>query len=103
MTSRSTGSTSATQASHCPQVSALQVLNLRTNARLSAAAEKNKELSTESHKTQLRNQLLMKCVGELTAISKRKDGTIGQLRHCIQHAEKLTDIPLPPVEQVLLD
>lgn len=79
------------------------MLNLRTNARLSAVAEKNKELSAESHKTQLRNQLLMKCVGELTAISKRKDGTIGQLRHCIQHAEKLTDIPLPPVEQVLLD
>ena len=79
------------------------MLNLRTNARLSAVAGKNRELSAESHKTQLHNQLLMKYVGELTAISECKDGTIGQLRHCIQHADKLTDIPLPPVEQVLQD
>ena len=86
----------------CPQVTALQMQNLRTNARLSAVTEIHKELSTESHKTQLQNQLLIKCVGELTAISKRKDATIRQLRHCNYLAEKLIDIPLPPVEQVLL-
>jgi len=83
-------------------VAALQLQNLRTNERLSASAEKNKELSAESQRMQLHNQLLMKCVGELTAITKRKEGTIEQLRHCIQNAEKLTDIPLPPTEQVLL-
>lgn len=80
----------------------MQLQNLRTNERLSASAEKNKELSAESQRMQLHNQLLMKCMGELTAITKRKEGTIEQLRHCIQNAEKLTDIPLPPTEQVLL-
>lgn len=82
------------------EVAALQLQNLRTNERLSASAEKNKDLSAESQKIQLHNQLLMKCVGELTAITKRKERTIEQLRHCIQNAEKLTDIPLPPSEQV---
>ena len=80
----------------------MQLQNLRTNERLSASAEKNKDLSAESQRIQLHNQMLMKCVGELTAITKRKEGTIEQLRHCIQNAEKLTDIPLPPTEQVLL-
>jgi len=83
-------------------VASLQLQNLRTNERLSASAEKNKDLSAESQRIQLHNQMLMKCVGELTAITKRKEGTIEQLRHCIQNAEKLTDIPLPPTEQVLL-
>ncbi|DBB07234.1 hypothetical protein WJX77_004458 [Trebouxia sp. C0004] len=82
------------------EVAALQLQNLRTNERLSASVEKNKDLSVESQRMQLHNQLLMKCVGELTAITKRKEGTIEQLRHCIQNAEKLTDIPLPPTEQV---
>lgn len=80
----------------------MQLQILRTNERLSASAEKHKDLSAESQRIQLQNQMLMKCVGELTAITKRKEGTIEQLRHCIQHAEKLTDIPLPPTEQVLL-
>ena len=80
----------------------MQLENLRTNERLSASAEKNKDLSAESQRVQLHNQLLMKCVGELTAITKRKEGTIEQLRRCIQNAEKVTDIPLPPTEQVLL-
>ncbi len=83
-------------------MASLQLQNLRTNERLSASAEKNKDLSAESQRIQLHNQMLMKCVGELTAITKRKEGTIEQLRHCIQNAEKLTDIPLPPTEQVLL-
>ncbi|KAA6427394.1 MAG: hypothetical protein FRX49_02058 [Trebouxia sp. A1-2] len=82
------------------EVAALQLQNLRTNERLSASAEKNRDLSAESQRIQLHNQLLMKCMGELTAITKRKEGTIEQLRHCIQNAEKLTDIPLPPTEQV---
>ena len=80
----------------------MQLQNLRTNERLCASAEKNKDLSAESQRIQLHNQLLMKCVGELTAITKRKEGTIEQLKHCIQNAEKLTDVPLPPSEQVLL-
>ncbi len=83
-------------------MASLQLQNLRTNERLSASAEKNKDLSAESQRIQLQNQMLMKCVGELTAITKRKEGTIEQLRHCIQNAEKLTDIPLPPTEKVLL-
>lgn len=84
------------------QVAALQLQNLRSNERLSASAEKHNDLSAESQRIQLHNQLLMKCVGELTAITKRKEGTIEQLRHCIKNAEKLADIPLPPTEQVLL-
>lgn len=82
------------------EVAALQSQNLRTNERLSASAEKNKDLSAESQRLQLHNQLLMKCAGELTAIAKRQEGTIEQLRHSIQNAKKLTDIPLPPPEQV---
>ncbi len=80
----------------------MQLQNLSMNERLSASAKENKELSADSQTTQLHNQLLMKCIGELTVITKRKDETIEQPRHCIQHAEKLTDIPLPPIEQVVL-
>ncbi len=83
------------------QVAALQLQNMYTNERVSASAEKNRELTAESQKTRLHNQQLIKCVGELTALSKHKEGTFKQLRHCIQNAEKLMDTPLPPVEQVL--
>jgi len=58
------------------QVAALQLQNLFTNERLSASAEKNRELTAESQKTHLHKQQLIKCVGELTAISKRKEGTL---------------------------
>jgi len=68
--------------------------------RLRAVAEKNQELLKESHKTQLHNQLLVKCVGELTAVCKRKELFLEKLRHCVQTADKITDIPFPPVEQV---
>ncbi len=82
------------------QAAALHSQDLRNTERLKAVAEKNHELSTESHKTQLHNQLLIKCIGELTAVCKRKESLLEQLRRCIQAADKVTDIPLPPVEQV---
>ena len=46
------------------------------------------------------NHMLMKCVAELSTVCKHKKATLEELRHCIQTADKLTDVPLPPVEQV---
>jgi len=82
------------------QVAALQLQNMVANERLNASAQKNKELTAERQKTHVHNQQLIRCVVELTAISKSKEGTLKQLRHCIQNAEQLVDIPLPPIEQV---
>jgi hypothetical protein len=82
------------------QVAALQLQNLITIERLSASAEKNRELTAESQKTHLHNQQQIRCVGGATA--KQAQGrNLKQLRHCIQIAEKLMDIPLLPIGQVL--
>ena len=82
------------------QVSSLQSQNLCSTERLRAVSEKNQELSDQSQKMHEHNDLLIKCIGELSVVCKRKEATLQQLRHCIQTADTLSDIPLPPVEQV---
>ena len=46
--------------------------------------------------------MLIKCVGELSVVCKHKQATLEQLRRCVQTADKLGDIPVPPIEQVEL-
>ena len=82
------------------QVVALQTQNLCSTERLKAASEKNQELSADSQKMNEHNQLLIKCVGELSVVCKRKQTTLERLSRYIQVAGKVTDIPLPPLEQV---
>ena len=82
------------------QVAALQNQSLCSSERLKAMSEKNQELSAETQKTYEDNHLLNKCVGELSVVCKRKQATLEQLSRYIQTADKLSDIPLPPIEQV---
>lgn len=82
------------------QVAALKNLSLCSNERLKAMSEKNQELTAEAQKMYEDNHMLNKCVGELSVVCKRKQATLEQLRHYIQSADELSDIPLPPVEQV---
>lgn len=82
------------------QVASLQTQNVCINEQLKSLSDKNQELTAERQKLYEQNNMLIKCVAELSAVCKRKEATLGELRHCIQTADKLTDIPLPPVEQV---
>ncbi|KAL3151346.1 hypothetical protein ABBQ38_013179 [Trebouxia sp. C0009 RCD-2024] len=81
------------------EVASLQTHNVCINEQLKSLSDKNQELTADRQKLYEQNNMLIKCVAELSAVCKRKEATLGELRHCIQTADKLTDIPLPPVDQ----
>ena len=83
------------------QVATLKAGSLRTGERLRAITEKNQELAIEAQNINQHNQMRIKCIGELTVACKRSEGIIEQLRHRLQTADSLSDIPVPDVEKVL--
>lgn len=82
------------------QVATLKTQNVCVTQQLNLFSDQNQELTAERKKLQEQNHMLMKCVAELSTVCKRKEATLEELRHCIQTADKLTDNPRPPVEQV---
>ena len=82
------------------QVASLQHQNVCVNEQLKSVSHKNQELTAERQKLHEQNHMLIKCVAELSAVCKRKETTLEELRHCIQTADKLTDNFLPSMEQV---
>ncbi|KAL3134557.1 hypothetical protein ABBQ38_006398 [Trebouxia sp. C0009 RCD-2024] len=89
----------ATPKADAQQVASLQTHNVCIKEHLKSLSDKNQELAADRQKLYEQNNMLIKCVAELSAVCKRKEATLGELRHCIQTADKLTDTLLPPVEQ----
>ncbi|KAL3130244.1 hypothetical protein ABBQ38_008541 [Trebouxia sp. C0009 RCD-2024] len=81
------------------EVASLQTHNVCLKEQLKSLSDKNQELTADRQKLYEQNNMLIKCVAELSAVCKRKEATLGELRHCVQTADKLTDTLLPPVEQ----
>ena len=82
------------------QVVSLQHQNVCNSEKLKSVSDKYQQLTAERQMLYEQNGMLIQCVAELSAVCKRKEATLEELGNCIQTADKLTDIPLLPVEQV---